>query len=529
MKTLSSEIVPVLGYYQTVWGKPLQKDSQPKFKVSEALSSVASFYERLRYTIDYKKEHLLRRNAIERILKRATSAETLVKELIWARYIKNDFYPKSEIGNLEKIISKYLVLIKEYSIKSPIGESKVSWRDWLLGVASCEIEERLDPQLESTDILSVAAQVWFEERFDWQESGLDKKEQENQLAIAIHRSLLRSDEAKNAFYLLRRLYRNWANETADTLTGKSDEIYEIFLQIRRSLTNPLQSRLYRFIQKEVVAFQILKTFIESNPAEAGKIIIDPNALKEEIYGICEEKYGEIGDRVNRGIIRSIIYIFITKVLFAIAIEIPYEYYFIGRISPFPLVSTIAVPLFFVFLVGLTIKKPGETNTQRIIDIIFDFVYKGEPKQKVDFSLAYKKRGLRHQIFGTVYWILFFAIFTLVTYILKRAGFNFVGIGIFFIFLSLVLLFGYRVRFSASELNVTSVKESLASNLLTNVSLPFLDLGVWLADKFAQLNFFIVFFDFLIEAPFKNIIGIIDEWTTYLREKKEEAIEIPVER
>lgn len=519
-RQLSSKIASVLQYYQMVWGKTPKKDSQPKVKVSEALSSVATFYERLRYTIDYKKEHLLRRNAIERILKRTFSAQDLIKELIWAKYIKNDFYPETEVAKLAVIISKYLFLIQKFS---------PDWRDWLLAVASCEIEERLDPQLESVDVLSVAIQVWFEEEFDWQESGLEGEEKENQLAIAIHRSLLRSDEAKNAYYLLKRLHRGWVNETADTLINKSDEVYQILLRIRQSLTNPIQARLYRFVQRQVVAFQVLKALIEKEPAKAEEAISDPETLAEEISGICEEKYNEIKNRVNRGIVRSIIYIFITKVLFAIAIEIPYEYYLSGRFSLFPLASTIAIPLIFVFLVGLTIKRPGEVNTQRIIDIIFNYVYRGEPRQKVAFSLIGPKKGLRYQAFGVIYWILFFAVFALVSYILKRAGFNFVGIGIFFIFLSLVLLFGYRVKFSASELNVTSIKENLASNLLTNISLPFLDLGVWLADKFAQLNFFIVLFDFLIEAPFKNIIGIIDEWTTFLKEKKEEAIEIPVEK
>lgn len=523
---LSSRITSVLKYYQTAWGKNSPNSSGPKIKVSETLSSVASFYERLRYTIDYKKEHLLRRNAIERILKRTTSAETLIKELIWAKYIKNDFYPLAKVNEINRIVAKYLALAKQF----PAG-----WRDWLLSVASCEIEESLDPALESVDVLAVAIGVWFAEEFAWQQSGLTEEEKENQLAIAVHRSLLRSDEAKSAHFLLRRRCRDWTNESAESLTGKSNEVYQIFLQIKESLANPIQPKLYRFVQRQVAAFQILKSLIEENTQKADQVISDPENFKETIFRICEEKYNEIKDRVNRGIVRSIIYIFITKVLFAIAVEIPYEYYLLGRISVFPLLTTIAVPLFFVFLVGATIKRPDEANTERIIEIISSFVYprtkdlSAGDHQAVEFSFAQGKRGLRQQVFETFYWVLFFGIFALVTYILKIAGFTFVGIGIFFVFLSLILLFGYRVKFSASELNVTSLKENLASNLLTNVSLPFLDLGVWLADQFAQLNFLIVFFDFLIEAPFKNIIAIVDEWTTYLREKKEEAVETPVER
>ena len=60
-------------------------------KVSETVSAAASVYETVRNTLEYDEEHLLRRNAIRRILKRCLiegsqtqMAETLVKELIWA-------------------------------------------------------------------------------------------------------------------------------------------------------------------------------------------------------------------------------------------------------------------------------------------------------------------------------------------------------------------------------------------------------------------------------------------------------------
>jgi hypothetical protein len=76
-------------------------------KVSQVLGPLAFFYERVRNALDYKGEHLVRRNAIERILRRqiwerksydpADLAGTLIKELIWARYLKNDSVPKRKL------------------------------------------------------------------------------------------------------------------------------------------------------------------------------------------------------------------------------------------------------------------------------------------------------------------------------------------------------------------------------------------------------------------------------------------------
>ncbi len=53
MNNLSSEIIPLLSYYDDLLKRTLVKDSGPRFKVGEALSSVASFYEWLRYAVDY--------------------------------------------------------------------------------------------------------------------------------------------------------------------------------------------------------------------------------------------------------------------------------------------------------------------------------------------------------------------------------------------------------------------------------------------------------------------------------------------
>ena len=538
MNNLGSEIVLLLSFYDDLLKKTSLKEIGPKFKVGEALSSVASFYERLRYAIDYKKEHLLRRNAIERILKRnlwekgegdvKVLAEALLKELTWARYIRNNHYSLSKINEIAGIISRYLLLSRNFAIE--FGDKKeIKWKDWLIGVCSCEIEESLDPEVSSVDVLSMAVESWFEKKFNWVDGGLSLEEKEDELAIAIHRSLIRGDESQNAYYVVRRLYKNWNRASLEEVEKNKVEIYKICLRIRKSLGSPIQSRLYRFVQKEVSAFQVLKFLIDENLEGAKEIFKDPEKLTLKVSEVCDEKYSEISSRVNRGIIRSVIYIFVTKIVFAIAIEVPYELYFLKHLSYLPIVSSIAIPLLFVFLVTATIRKPSEENTKRIIDLILDFVYQSKAKEKTDFSLVGRRKGLTYNIFTTVYLILFVLIFSFISYALARVGYNIVGIGIFFIFLSLILLFGYRVKFSASELNVIPKKESLVSNFMTNLTLPFLDLGVWLSDKFASLNFFILFFDFLIEAPLKNIMGILDEWGNYLRERREEAVEIPVER
>jgi len=45
-------------------------DNIPRISVSDLISKMSFYYEKIRNSVDYKEEHLLRKNAIERILKR---------------------------------------------------------------------------------------------------------------------------------------------------------------------------------------------------------------------------------------------------------------------------------------------------------------------------------------------------------------------------------------------------------------------------------------------------------------------------
>jgi len=537
--SLSAEALTLLKYYQSTLKEETSQQWEPKVKVGETLSGVAQVYERLRYAVDYKKEHLLRRNAIERILKRQLRtvernpreiADNLIKELIWARYLRNDYLPVSRTEAAAGIIAKYLKFFSLIPSRYHDRKEGTWWKDWLISVASCELEEAIDPSLISIDALSLSTLAWFKKRYQWLGDGLDDTQKDIQTTIAVYRGLFRTDDARTAYHLLKNMYPQWSNIRAEDLDGNTPKIFDLFATIRADLNPAIQTRLYRFVQRQISAFQILKEVIEQDVENAAKVFANPQVLEEAVYDVCEEKYGEISDRVARGIIRSIIYIFVTKIFFAIVIEIPYEYYFLGGISYVPLLTTVLIPILFVFLVALTIKKPNEANTQRILEKISDFVYVSGRKEKTKFSLTAANRGgIMYKAFALVYSVLFLLIFGAISYLLQKIGFNFVGGVIFFIFLSLVLLFAYRVKFTASELNVTEQRESLLSHLMTNLSLPLLDVGVWLSDKFSRFNFLIVFLDILIEAPLKNIIGVADEWTSFVKERKEEVVEIPVER
>ena len=56
------------------------------------------------------------------------------------------------------------------------------------------------------------------------------------------------------------------------------------------------------------------------------------------------------------------------------------------------------------------------------------------------------------------------------------------------------------------------------------AIPILSVGHWISAKFAKINIFVFIMDFIIEAPFKVVIEIIEEWIGFVKEKKDEIQE-----
>lgn len=537
---LSDEAAILLRDYFNLLEREKVGSAEPNVEVSQVLAPVAFFYERIRNAVDYKSEHLLKRNAIERILRRQIwerpgrdpykIARYLVRELIWARYLKNDSVPKSKLKAISPVIEKYLEIFHLIAVETKKDKSlsrSSDLKDWFMGIASCEIEEIIDPFVPYLDVLNYPVFSWFKKHFDWQDKEIDEKDKDIQILIAVHRSLPKSDTPRIRYHLLKTYHKDWENIQLEELSEQMSDIFKIREEIEKQLDSSIQPRLYRYVQRQSAAFQVLKTIVEKDIENAEAIFNNEKKLEKEIRKVCEERYDEIRNKVNRGITRSIIYIFTSKVLLALLIEIPYELIFIGSLNFLSIILNTVVPPSMMFLLGLTIRKPGESNTKRIISKIKSFIYDKKGEERITFSLTPTNRdSFTYKIFIYIYALLFLLTFGAITYLLITLEFNIISGVIFFVFLSLVLLFGYRVRFTANELSVTGEDEGLISHLFSNVTLPFLNLGVWLSEGLAKLNFLIVIMDFLIETPLKNIIGVFEEWTSFIREKREEVVEVP---
>jgi hypothetical protein len=537
----NSKLSPYITEFVDEYTQELEKNrrlAEPNVVVSDVLGGLAKLYERIRTTIEYKGEHVLRRNAIERIIKRLVwekesirpdidvkkISEALIRELIWAGYLPNNKLPQSKVLQTEQVVGKYLYLLNNMD-NPPPGLSKSKIRSWIWGVASSEIEDLLDPS--NRELYVKLMYNWFVNHFFWKDSKLDDHEKEIQIYLAIHRAYPKSDDAIMRYFLLMREFPYWQTADRQAVHRFILEFPRIHTEIEKHLNFPGRFILYRKMQKHAAAFDILREVIRSERSNIAKLLNDVGKLEDKVRQICELNYNGIKSKVRTGIVRSIIYIFITKVVFALSLEVPFEVYRYGDVKYLPLSLNIIFPPLLMFLISFSIKVPGAKNTEMIIDKIKSIVYKRRSKDKYEFSTKQSTaRSSMLNIFGLLYVALILFVFGGISYLLIDIGYSLFGVIVFFVFMSLVLLFAFRVRFQANRLKVDSNKEGLFSHLTSYITLPLLNFGFYLSRGFAKINFFTIILDFLIEAPLKSIIEIFEEWTSFIREKKEEVVEIP---
>jgi len=127
------------------------------------------------------------------------------------------------------------------------------------------------------------------------------------------------------------------------------------------------------------------------------------------------------------------------------------------------------------------------------------------------------------IFGIIYTITFFLTFGAVIWVLDKIKFNWISIVIFLFFLALVSFFAIRIRKNIRELIVVEQKENILSFFSDFFYVPIVSAGKWISEKFDKVNVFVFILDFIIEAPFKIFVEIAEEWTKYVKERKDEIV------
>lgn len=508
--------------------------SGPAISVNKLTSRAGAMYEKIRYLVDYKDEHTIRRSAIERMLVRKFSREgeknigmPLLTELVSAEYLPNNHVPETVAEDIQGIVDKYWILCakmeKRWTRKQ---EKKLSnAEESFLSLAASEIDRMLFPH-ELDDAAVESFYKTMKETVRW-EPEIAEENFRAPLYIACRRTLL-GDDPQTLLYVLVSKYVPRLEQVKDIeeITSLAAAFSAALSRARRDIGNPLVWRVSAAIRNRAVGFSIIKEIIKNHGADAEYVFESSERLESETKKILAEKYVKQNHSVWVSGVHAAVYILLTKSIFTFLLEVPYEWYWHDSVDIFALSVNIIFHPILLLLMVYTIQPLDSKNMSRTLSIVKSIVqnsgnsgFAGE--KKGIYVRTPRRRPVMALVLGVLYLVLFAATFGAIIRALLWLKFSFVSIALFLFFLALVSYFGLRIRHNARKWKISLPNESTASLLWNFFTIPIIRVGRWLSQKFASLNIFVFVMDFIIETPFKIMLGTFDSFLSFLREKEED--------
>lgn len=525
---LSSYTTALISALRQIKPKP-RPDDLSVLTVSQTVSLFALAYEKIRNAVEFREDHLILRAAIERIIRRRFSlnpsgkgeAENLLRELLWARYFDTGTLGGDDVNQVQKVIDNYIRLRNLIVIGRPAVEREY-FSQFLLDLLTVEIEETLKP--DSTALM--ANLTFFIYQVLHQKikiEGVDNQQKDIYFLIAVEKAFRKSDQAHQRYHLFISFYKRLKEYQPEDLEDLAIKLPAILRRIDQLIGNPYVENLTKFTRKQMPPFIILFDIFKKKFSEIEAILTNKNKLWNQVDFICREKYQQLGRRISTLAVRSFIYILLTKMLFALILEYPLSMFIYGNVNHMSILINSLFPPFLMALIVTFFRIPGEENTRKIYERIIEIIDADKSfETKVAFMPKKQRQKNSGLIFGfTVFYSLTFIItFLLIYEVLSLLNFNLISQLIFIFFVSVVTFFSYRVKQISKELKLEE-KESIFTPFIDFFFMPILSLGKFFSQEIARLNFFIIIFDFLIEAPFKMIFEVVEEWISFVRKRKDE--------
>lgn len=497
--------------------------------VSRTASFLAIVYEKIRNAIEYREEHLLRRAAIERILKRRFSlnpqgtdeAENLLKELLWARYFSEDSMGEEDVKTIQTIIDRYIFL-KNLIQQNKDASTRNYLEQFILDLVTCEIEETLTPAEAATE----AAFTYYIFQTLHQKikiEGMSEDQKDAHFLVSIDQTYRKSDNPYLRYHLFITSYEPLFQNDTKKLSTMYEKLPALFKKIDSLIRNPLNVKLSRFVKRQLPAFLILFELIKKNPTEIKEICSQKELLWNQVNTIAQEKYQDAQKRLRGLAVRSLIYIFITKMLLALILEYPVSLYFYDEVNLVSIVINTLFPPLLMITIVLLLKLPSPENTVKIYKRIVGIIDE-DPAYETQVAYITKttkeKRPLLVFFFTIFYSGTFFLTLWLIHEGLNLLNFNLISQTIFIFFVSVITFFSNRIKQVSDEYKIEE-KEGVIAPFIDFFFLPIISIGKFLSAELGKINIFIVLFDVIIETPFKLVVEIFEEWIRFIKARKEE--------
>jgi len=522
---------------------------QPKGEVTyihvdEIASRVAVFYENLLRVINWKEEQLVRRTAIERKLKRRLIteisglsvianlkadriAEALILESIRGGHLPNNQIPQTRIKDVQNILEKYIYILKNISVAQDRGSSdvklKVQFYNWLLEIAACEIEETLAPPYRENALINSMAQIMEERIRIKPEGSIPEAEKRIQIYIAVHRTLFHLDAPIISYRLLKWQHPDWVNMPASLYSQAAQNIFKLRQEVEAQLNYQWSNEFFKIGEKYNTVWLILGDILDQfkkKPLEISHKLADKEALNQMITEVYNARYKTLKSRLLRMGLYSALSVMIANLVSLFIVEVPVAKILYGGIKPWAMVADVVVPT--LIMVGLVsaYRLPSKTNIDKVIEEIQNIIYHQEGEEIYEIRIKHGRR-----LITTIFIILLYLLGLIITvggiiWILHAIKLPPTSVAVNTL-LAAVMIFGAMVvRQRAKELAVED-RTTFLEFFVDFLSIPVGKIGQWLATKWKKYNIVSVFFTTLIDMPFFAFINFIENWSSFLKERKSE--------
>ena len=502
----------------------------PVVRVDHVVAKVAAFYEKIRSIVGWTEEHLIRKTAIARILRRTLAlhsdapelAETLVRDLVRGGYFPNGSIPVAKVSGLEAVLGKYLILF-EMLKKLSLGE-QASLREWLIDIAGCEVEAYLDPPEKEEALLAFMTEH-MRRRIKIEDS-LRDEDRENLIFIAVRQALFKFDESIITYQFIKKYAPFWGSfrpdKDVESLRSFGEGIQRWRSGIKAAFGHSALNKIYWAVEALDSPYLILGDVFSSR-AKTGELdeafVSDTEALESAAKRAYRERLKKQKRKAFRAAIYSTISIFSSKVLIAFLVEVPFDRY-IGQYSEETLIANIAIPpVLMVLIVLWGLRRPPGKNESRVIEEVRRII--AGDIAAYPLKLKSKRSILIRGFVVLLYALGGAATFGAMIYLLTLYNFSVLSQAIFIFFVSLIAWSGSKIREHAKELVFGEKPPGFIHDLFLFFTFPIVAAGRWFSRQLLRIRPLETILDVFIELPFKFFVEFVEQWRAFLKEKKQE--------
>ena len=490
--------------------------SSEKVHIVGAGRTLTAAYEQLRNAAEYTEEHLLLQRAIRRFYRRlyltrdhdriSKCGEELAIELTLAGYLQNDTIPQTTVTHIGSVAARYYG-VYQYALDHG-GSSNAE--EWVLAPLAVQTEQLLTDHARR-DAFAQFAYRYFIESIDTDVlfKGNKPDNYDTSVFIAVHRMLLKSDNATIRHALLGRY---------QVSPEQGEQYIALNKQLDALLVPEASEKVARVINRRGAPLRVLWRMVDDTP-DLADLLTHREKFLSAYEAQINTEYQQMNDKINRGIIKSVIFLIITKFLIGLAIEVPYDYIAHGEILWTVLLINLLLPPVYMILLRLTLVLPSHVNTTALIDRMDAIVYAERPH--LTLTPTDTNAGPYSKVFNVFYIGLFIVVFGGVGWGLWNLGFSFVHLAIFFIFLSTASFLGFRLSRLIREIETVDTEQSGVALIRDFLYLPFVVVGRWISENYAKVNVLTLILDMAIELPLKTVIRLVQQWGKFISSKKDE--------